>query len=136
GPASDSFVVATLDTLFVIPFSGGAAEAIPAGGTGTEVVRPAQVEGCAYGAWAGSLRYVRACEGQDPVAETIPEADSSADLTLRVNQDLVVLNDQKFGLSWELMASMQLVDDRIMAQELQTSTCENAANDRNTYTNT
>ena len=124
GPASDSFVVATLDTLFVIPFSGGAAEAIPAGGTGTEVVRPAQVEGCAYGAWAGSLRYVRACEGQDPVAETIPEADSSADLTLRVNQDLVVLNDQKFGLSWEIMESMQLVDDWVIAQEIQTSTTE------------
>ncbi|ATG53163.1 hypothetical protein CFK38_08125 [Brachybacterium vulturis] len=121
GPAADTFVVSTVDSLFIIPFDGGKALQIDAGGTGTDVVKPAQVDGCAYGAWGGSKRYVRACEGQDPIAESIPQADSAADLTLRVNQDLVVLNDQKFGLSWELMDSMQLVDNWVINQDIQTS---------------
>jgi large repetitive protein len=124
GPHSDSFVVATADTLFLIPFSGGAAQEISAGGSGTDVVPPAQVDGCAYGAWGGSLRYVRACEGQETVAETIPDADGAADLTLRVNQDLVVLNDQKFGLSWEIMDTMEIVDNWVISQDIQTSESE------------
>ncbi|WP_394215656.1 Ig-like domain-containing protein [Brachybacterium vulturis] len=121
GPAADTFVVSTVDALFSIPFDGGTALQIDAGGTGTDVVKPAQVDGCAYGAWGGSKRYVRACDGQDPVAETIPQADSAADLSLRVNQDLVVLNDQKFGLSWEIMDSMQLVENWVINQDIQTS---------------
>ncbi|MDN5893202.1 MAG: Ig-like domain-containing protein [Nocardioides sp.] len=124
GPSADTFVVSTVDTLFVIPFDGGKAQKIDAEGTGTDVVKPAQVQGCAYGAWGGSKRYVRACEGQEPEVETIPDAENSADLTLRVNQDLVVLNDQKFGLSWEIMDSMQLVDNWVIKQDIQTSTSE------------
>ena len=120
GPESDDVVLATADSLFRIPLDGGKAEEFRAGGTGTEVVPPAQAGGCAYGAWGGSLRYVRACEGKEPVQEVIPEADSGADLSLRQNNDLVVLNDQKFGLSWEIMDSMQLVDDWVIDQELQT----------------
>ncbi|ATG54349.1 hypothetical protein CFK41_05850 [Brachybacterium ginsengisoli] len=121
GPTSASFVVATIDALFVIPFDGGKAKQIAAGGSGSTVVPPAQVAGCAYGAWGGSQRYVRACDGQEPVAATIPEADSAADLVLRVNQDLVVLNDQKFGLSWEIMDSMEMVDNWVITQDIQTS---------------
>ena len=124
GPASESFVVSTADSLFVIPFDGGSAKQIDAGGTGTDVVKPAQVRGCAYGAWGGSKRYVRDCEGQETVAETIPQAEDSGDLTLRVNQDLVVLNDQKFGLSWEIMDSMQLVDNWVINQDIQTNTSQ------------
>ncbi|MGP9539779.1 Ig-like domain-containing protein [Brachybacterium sp. AOP43-C2-M15] len=124
GPASEDFVVATADSLFVIPFDGGKAEVIQAGGTGTDVVRPAQVQGCSYGAWGGSLRYVKSCEGAEDEIETIPEADGAADLTLRVNHDLVVLNDQKFGLSWNIMDSMQVVDDWEISQEIQKSDSE------------
>jgi hypothetical protein len=120
GPAAKNVVLATADTLLLIPLNGGPAQKIAAGGTGTEVVEPAQVSGCAYGAWGGSLRYVRACEGQEPVHEPIPEAKSGAELALRQNRDLVVLNDQKFGLSWEIMDSMQLVDDWVIDQEIQT----------------
>lgn len=124
GPGADTFVVSTIDSLFVIPFDGGSATQIDAGGTGTDVVKPAQVQGCAYGAWGGSKRYVRACDGEETVAETIPQADSAADLTLRVNRDLVVLNDQKFGLSWEIMDNMQVVDNWVITQDIQTSTSE------------
>lgn len=117
--SSDNFAVATEDTLFVVPFSGGKAEAIPAGGTG-EPVAPAQAKGCAYGAWNQSVRYVRACEGSEPVAEAVPKADSEADLTFRVNQDLVVLNDQEFGLSWKIAENMEVVNDWSITQEIQT----------------
>ena len=124
GPTSDSFAVSTVDSLFLVPFDGGSAKQIDAGGTGTDVVKPAQVQGCAYGAWGGSKRYIRACEGQETVAESIPDAENSGDLTLRVNQDLVVLNDQKFGLSWEIMDSMQLVDNWVINQDIQTNTSQ------------
>ena len=124
GPGADTFVVSTIDALFVIPFDGGSATQIDAGGTATDVVKPAQVQGCAYGAWGGSKRYVRACDGEETVAETIPQADNAADLTLRVNRDLVVLNDQKFGLSWEIMDNMQVVDNWVITQDIQTSTSE------------
>jgi hypothetical protein len=120
GPAADDVVLATADTLLLIPLKGGKAEKIGAGGTGSEVVPPAQVAGCAYGAWGGSLRYVRACEGEEPDVDVIPDAEPGADLSLRQNRDLVVLNDQKFGLSWEIMDSMQLVDDWVIDQDLQT----------------
>ena len=124
GPASENVVLSTADTMLLIPLDGGKAESISAGGTGSEVVEPAQVDGCAYGAWGGSLRYVRACEGQEPVRDVIPEAKAGADLSLRQNRDLVVLNDQKFGLSWEIMDSMQLVDDWVINQDIQTDQSE------------
>ena len=134
GAASDDFVLATVDTLFVIPFDGGEATAIPAGGNGSTVVPPAQVKGCAYGAWGGSLRYVRACEGQEPVQESIPDAEDSDELKLRVNQDLVILNDQRFGLSWQIMDSMELVDDWVIEQEIQTD--DSKERERETLTTT
>ena len=134
GSASDSFVLATEDTLFVIPFDGGDPNAIPAGGNGSTVVPPAQVQGCAYGAWGGSLRYVRACAGEEPVKETIPEADGAGDLKLRVNRDLVVLNDQKFGMSWEIMDSMEIVDDWVLNQDIQTN--ESKEKEKETLTTT
>ncbi|MEE1616811.1 Ig-like domain-containing protein [Brachybacterium sp. J153] len=121
--ASDHFVLATEDSLFTIPFDGGEAQVEPAGGTGTPV-QPAQARGCAYAAWNGSNRYVRACEGHEAAADTIPDVDSEADLSLRVNNELVILNDQRFGLSWEIMDAMAIVDNWEITQEIQTSSSE------------
>lgn len=134
GPASENFVLSTRDALFVIPFDGGKATKYAARGTGSVVVPPAQVQGCAYGAWGGSNRYMRLCEGQEPVAESIPGADGAADLTLRVNRDLVVLNDQKFGLSWEIMDNMELVANWVVTQEIQTN--ESKEKEKETLTTT
>ena len=134
GPASDNFVLSTRDALFVIPFDGGKATKHAAGGTGSVVVPPAQVQGCAYGAWGGSNRYLRLCEGQELIAESIPGADGAADLALRVNRDLVVLNDQKFGLSWEIMDNMELVADWVVTQEIQTN--ESKEKEKETLTTT
>src|SRR5699024_10060456 len=84
--------------------------------------------------WCGSKRYVRACDGEETVAETIPPADNAADLTLRVNRDLEVLNDQKFGLSWEIMDNMQVVDNWVITQHIQTSTSEEEEKETRTST--
>jgi hypothetical protein len=123
-PAADDFVLATEDSLFVIPLNGGEPRITAAGGTGTPVA-PALAKGCAYGAWNGSNKYVRVCEGdEEPVVDSVPEVSSGADLKLRVNHDLVVLNDQEFGLSWMIAADMQVVDDWQIQQNIQTSTTE------------
>lgn len=122
-PPSDDVVLATADSLFVIPLNGGKAHQHPAGGTGTPTA-PAQAKGCAYGAWNGSQRYVSACGDEEPTAEAIPEASDNGDLRLRVNHDLVVLNDQEFGLSWMITDAMQLVDDWVIDNEIQTSDAE------------
>lgn len=121
-PGSDDVVLATEDSLFLVPLDGGQATVHQAIGTGVPVA-PAQAKGCAYGAWNGSASYVRAC-GEDVVSETIPEADANGDLVLRVNHDLVVLNDQKFGLSWMITEDMQIVDQWKIKQEIQTSDAE------------
>ncbi len=121
-PASKDVVLATQDTLFLIPLNGGEAEAHAARGTGRPVA-PAQARGCAYGAWNDSSAYVRAC-GDDVISETVPDANSDGDLVLRVNHDLVVLNDQKFGLSWMITDDMQLVDEWKIRQDIQTSDAE------------
>ena len=123
-PAADEFALATEDSLFVIPLNGGEPRITPAGGTGTPVA-PALAKGCAYGAWNGSNTYVRVCEGDEEAqGAPVPEVSSGADLRLRVNHDLVVLNDQEFGLSWMISADMQVVDDWQIQQNIQTSTTE------------
>ncbi|UEJ82499.1 Ig-like domain-containing protein [Brachybacterium halotolerans subsp. kimchii] len=118
GPESDDVVLATTDTLYQIPLSGSAGKAQhhPSGGNG-EPVAPAQVAGCAYGAWNGSLRYVRVCGGEVK-ADTIEDARDESDLALRVNGDLVVLNDQESGLSWMISQDMTLVDDWVVTQDI------------------
>ncbi|MGO2536450.1 MAG: hypothetical protein ACTH8W_09825, partial [Brachybacterium tyrofermentans] len=80
------------------------------GAPGTPVP-PAQVGSCAYGAWTQSNLYVRACDGAEAMVASVPDADSSADLALRVNRGLVVLNDQGSGLSWKIAEDMELVDE-------------------------
>lgn len=52
----------------------------------------------------------RAC-GDDVVSQAVAEADPDADLSLRVNRDLVVLNDQELGLSWMVADQMQIVNE-------------------------
>ncbi|GAA4531011.1 Ig-like domain-containing protein [Brachybacterium paraconglomeratum] len=118
GEDSDQVLLATTDSLLQVPLDGGTPVAHPAGGTGTPAA-PAQVGGCAYGAWNGSLRYLRLCEGAEPVSEVVPEATASAELVLRVNRDLVVLNDHIGGLSWMIRDDMTMVDDWVITQDIQ-----------------
>ncbi|MGP5385631.1 hypothetical protein [Brachybacterium tyrofermentans] len=110
GPAADDVVLATESALVRVPLAGGEARESAAGAPGTPVP-PAQVGSCAYGAWTQSNLYVRACDGAEAMVASVPDADSSADLALRVNRGLVVLNDQGSGLSWKIAEDMELVDE-------------------------
>ncbi|MGP9844301.1 hypothetical protein [Brachybacterium sp. 107] len=113
GPAADDVALATGSTLLRVPLDGGRARTTEAGAPGTPVP-PAQVGECVYGAWTQSNLYTRVCDGLDPVVGPIPGADSAADLTLRVNGDLVVLNDQQVGQSWRITENMEPVDDWVL----------------------
>ncbi|HIY23915.1 MAG TPA: tandem-95 repeat protein [Candidatus Brachybacterium merdigallinarum] len=118
---SEHVLVASRDALIHVPLTGGEPEVAQAGGTG-DPVPPAQAGGCSYGAWNGSNLSLRLCPGQESeeaLAESIPEAQSGADLALRVNQELAVLNDTVSGLSWMIQDDMTLVDDWVIDQHIQ-----------------
>ena len=118
GPESDRLAVATEDALLEVPLGRGEIVEHPAGGTGTPAV-PVRAGSCAYGAWNGSLRYARICDGAEPVLEAVPEADAGAELVLRENHDLVVLDDASGSASWTIQKDMALVDDWVITQDIQ-----------------
>ena len=109
--ATDAVAVATSAGLFRVPLHGGEATTVKAGGTGTPAA-PVFLEGCTYGAWGGSARFVRDCAGErDDVTAKIPGAESSTRLMFRVNRDVIVLNDVIGGEAWLADDSLQRVDD-------------------------
>ncbi|MGN7978311.1 Ig-like domain-containing protein [Microbacterium sp. 22195] len=109
--ATDAVAVATSAGLVRVPLHGGEATTVKAGGTGTPAA-PVFLEGCTYGAWGGSARFVRDCAGErDDVTAKIPGAESSSRLMFRVNRDVIVLNDVIGGEAWLADESLQRVDD-------------------------
>ncbi|QAY59932.1 tandem-95 repeat protein [Microbacterium protaetiae] len=110
--AADADVtVATSTALVRMPLGGGSPQANPAQGTGTPAA-PVRLNGCTYGAWSGSGRFVRDCTGTaDDLAADIPGIDTSANLTFRQNRDVVVLNDIIGGMAWMASDSLQQVDN-------------------------
>ena len=109
--ATDAVAVATSAGLVRVPLHGGEATTVKAGGTGTPAA-PVFLEGCTYGAWGGSARFVRDCAGErDDVTAKIPGAESSSRLMFRVNRDVIVLNDVIGGEAWLADDSLQRVDD-------------------------
>ncbi len=115
--ASDVVLVAGASDLYRVPLSGGAATAVPSGGTepssvtADQVPAPVQVDGCDYAAWSANTRYVYACTGSDPVAVQIPEQKTAAQLEFRVNHGVVALNDVRSGDAWVATKTLKLVND-------------------------
>src|SRR5690606_2792957 len=104
-------VVATSDALLSVPLDGGEPTVTEAGGSGAPA-EPVSLRGCAYGAWAGSARFVRECPGStNDVEAKIPGADAAKKLAFRVNRDVVVLNDAVGGEAWLANESLQQVDN-------------------------
>ncbi|WP_256971690.1 Ig-like domain-containing protein [Microbacterium esteraromaticum] len=109
--AADGVVLATPTALVRVPFDGDEATSTQAGNNGNPT-EPVQLRGCTYAAWGGSGKFVRDCAGDSlDVAEDIPGAKESAELTFRVNRDVIVLNDILGGAAWLADGSMQRVDD-------------------------
>ncbi|WP_344779348.1 Ig-like domain-containing protein [Microbacterium kribbense] len=110
--AADAAVtVATGTALLRVPLDGSKPAATDAGGTGTPAA-PVWLNGCAYGAWSGSGRFIRDCTGTaSDLATAIGGIDTKAQLTFRQNRDVVVLNDIAGGSTWMASDSMQQVDN-------------------------
>ena len=109
--AASAVVVATKDALFSVPLDGGEPTVTKAGGEG-DPATPVSLRGCAYGAWAGSARFVRDCTGDgSDVASKIPGARDATALTFRVNRDVIVLNDAVGGEAWLADESLSQVDN-------------------------
>jgi len=103
--------VATSNALVRVPLDGAEPTRTTVPGTGNPAA-PVFLDGCTYGAWAGSARFIRDCAGKSSdVATKVPGAEASTRLTFRVNRDVIVLNDVIGGAAWLADESMQRVDD-------------------------
>jgi hypothetical protein len=113
GPAATGAVVATTTGLVRVVFESGEVARIPAGieadASADAIAAPVNVDGCAHGAWGPAQRYVLACEGSDPVAQSI--AEPAGHVEFRVNRSVVVLNDLDSGDVWLPAENMRLVDN-------------------------
>ncbi|MGF3057491.1 Ig-like domain-containing protein [Microbacterium sp. YY-01] len=109
--ASDAVVIATGSQLVSVPLDGSEPTETSAGGEGNPAA-PVQLQGCTYGAWAGSARFVRDCAGEDfDLATALEGVESAESLVFRVNRDVVVLNDVVTGSTWVVTDSLQRVDN-------------------------
>ncbi|MFP1601142.1 Ig-like domain-containing protein [Microbacterium sp. 2216-1] len=109
--AADAVTLATTSHLVHVPLDGGDVRAISTNAQGNPAA-PVSLRGCAYGAWAGSARFVRDCVGDSAdLSETIPGADKAEQLVFRVNRDVIVLNDVLTGAAWLADESLKQVDD-------------------------
>lgn len=116
-------LLATSDSLVKVPLSGGKAQRSKSSGNG-QPVAPVQAAGCIYGAWKGANTYLTQCGSADATGGAIDRAGPEANLALRVNHELVVLNDQDDGLSWMIADKMQIVEQWDLKTELKTDQVE------------
>ncbi|MGD7789624.1 Ig-like domain-containing protein [Propionibacteriaceae bacterium Y1700] len=81
------------------------------GASGTPV-EPQVVNGCAYGAWTGGTAVAaQVCSKVAPRITQLSELGPDANLTFRVNRNVVVLNDLNNGLIWVASKNMQLISN-------------------------
>ena len=115
GPASRFAALATGDALLRVDLGSGEIERVDAElasvGSRDDVAAPANVDGCAHGAWAHGQRYVFACDGVDPTVHDIDQPTAGSRLAFRVNRSIVVLNDLDNGNVWLPAENMRLVNN-------------------------
>ncbi|GAA1443267.1 Ig-like domain-containing protein [Leifsonia poae] len=115
GPADPAALIATATGLLTVPLHGGSIVARSAGATspGGEAAAsaPVRLGSCSYGAWAGSGRYLYACDGKPPVALEIDQPVRGDDLEFRVNHGVIALNNLRDGDAWVVSSHMRLVQN-------------------------
>lgn len=129
----DGVLLATPDSLYDVPLDGGKATRDKTTGKGSPVA-PVRAAGCAYAAWNGSNTYVTHCEGATPQQDRVEGATAQSRLALRVNHELVVLNDPASGRSWMIADDMQIVDTWVVTQPLDVK--EQVEKEKETLTST
>ncbi|WP_240643829.1 Ig-like domain-containing protein [Antribacter gilvus] len=106
---SDVVVVATTSGLVSQPTGGGAATVRRAEGS---PAAPVQLNGCTFGAWSSTAQVVRDCPGTGrDLDERLEGVSAGAQLTYRVNRDVIVLNDLTGGALWMAADLFEKVDD-------------------------
>lgn len=113
----EGVLLATPDSLYDVPLTGGTAVRDKTTGSGTPS-QPVRAGGCAYAAWSGSNTYLTRCDGGKAEQGRVERATGDSTLELRVNHELVVLNDRVSGLSWMISDEMQIVDQWIVQMPL------------------
>ncbi|MFC2777927.1 MAG: Ig-like domain-containing protein [Pauljensenia sp.] len=122
GDEASGVLLATGDELVTVPLSGQGVTRQPAsdqGLTGTPAP-PVFHRGCAYGAWAGSGAFVRACtDASRNQAQTVPTLAEAASAVFRTNRTRIVLNDVSTGTLWLPDKNMVVVNnwDQIPTEE-------------------
>ncbi|MGM7667905.1 Ig-like domain-containing protein [Microbacterium sp. A93] len=108
---TEAVTVATSSHLVRVPLDGSAPQETSSGGQGVPAA-PVWLRGCTYAAWAESGKFVRECPGEtNDVVKDIPGVTESAQLTFRVNRDVIVLNDVVSGAAWRPDERLEQVDD-------------------------
>ena len=115
GAENESVLLATGDALLEVPLAGGDVDVIEADidapAAAADVSSPVWLDGCAHGAWAGSGRYVSACDAQEPVVQTIEQVTTGSRLEFRVNRNVIALNNLSNGNVWLVDSNLRLVDN-------------------------
>lgn len=115
GPDDPAALVATANSLLSVPLGGGAVVSVPAGATSSggasAVSAPVRLGTCSYGAWAGSARYLYACDGRRPIGLDIDQQVTGDDLEFRVNHGVIALNNLRDGNAWVVSSDMRLVQN-------------------------
>ena len=108
----DGVVIASRDALIRVPFDGSKPVVTETGASSGTPAAPVWLNGCAYGAWMGSGRFVRECldDGFDMVTQ-IKEYEPGGELVFRVNRDVVMLNDVVKGGAWLASEDLAKVDN-------------------------
>lgn len=111
GPDHHSAVIALGNKTALVPLDGGEAQYSPVESSGSPI-QPVRVGSCTHAAWGGSGLYQRDCDddAQD-TTERIPDLPAEAQLTFRVNRDVVVLNDISEGNTWLVQDAMKIVNN-------------------------
>ncbi len=115
GQDNSYVLVATGDALLKAPLDGGTVDRVTGAPTVVTSARnisaPVWLNGCAYGAWAGSGRYLYSCDRKSPVAQDIEQTVSGDDLEFRVNGGVIALNNLRNGNAWLVTSNMRLVNN-------------------------
>ncbi|GAB3710778.1 Ig-like domain-containing protein [Mariniluteicoccus flavus] len=102
-------VYATATGLFGV--TGGSVVPLGQGAAGRPV-RPVVVAGCAWGAFEGvGATVVSACRAGEPATQNVPGIAPGAQLALRRNRDVPVLNDTRSGTVWLLDKGLKKVTE-------------------------
>lgn len=101
GPAADHVLLATAQNMVSIPLAGGEPSQASTMAASGRPAAPVRLNGCEYGAWAGSGAWLRRCDsGSDPILQVSSSIANADAVVFRTNRDLIVLNQVSNGNVW------------------------------------